>query len=168
MENDKFTKIDFGIGKSASGGNFNPRLVGNLRRLSQILTKPSLSAKIRQIMCKDWQKKKAEVVAANYSDRMVLGADTTVVLDNQITGKPVDLDDARRMLRLLSGNWHEVLTGVAVVQNGSTKVGLQNTRVKFVELSESAIEFLVKFGEPLDKAGRMQSKVQVASIYRRD
>lgn len=107
-------------------------------------------------------KEKAEVVAANYSDRMVLGADTTVVIDNQIIGKPVDLDDARRMLRLLSGNWHEVLTGVAVVQNGSTKVGLQNTRVKFVELSESAIEFLVKFGEPLDKAGAYAVQAQAA------
>ena len=107
-------------------------------------------------------KEKAEVVAANYSERMVLGADTTVVIDNQIIGKPVDLDDARRMLRLLSGNWHEVLTGVAVVQNGSTKVGLQNTRVKFVELSESAIEFLVRFGEPLDKAGAYAVQAQAA------
>ena len=107
-------------------------------------------------------KEKAEVVAANYSDRMVLGADTTVVIDNQIIGKPVDLDDARRMLRLLSGNWHEVLTGVAVVQNGSTKVGLQNTRVKFAELSESEIEFLVRFGEPLDKAGAYAVQAQAA------
>ena len=107
-------------------------------------------------------KEKAEVVAADHSDRIVLGADTTVVIDNQIIGKPLDLDDARRMLRLLSGNWHEVLTGVAVVQNGSTKVGLQNTRVKFVELSESAIEFLVRFGEPLDKAGAYAVQAQAA------
>lgn len=107
-------------------------------------------------------KEKAEVVAADHSDRIVLGADTTVVIDNQIIGKPLDLDDARRMLRLLSGNWHEVLTGVAVVQNGETKVGLQNTRVKFADLSESAIEFLVRFGEPLDKAGAYAVQAQAA------
>ena len=107
-------------------------------------------------------KEKAEFVAVNHLSRMVLGADTTVVIDNQIIGKPIDLDDARRMLKLLSGNWHEVLTGVSVVKNGLTKVGLQRTKVKFSDLSDNAIEFLVKFGEPLDKAGAYAVQAQAA------
>ena len=107
-------------------------------------------------------KEKAEFVAKNYPDQLVLGADTTVVIDDQIIAKPVDLDDARRMLRLLSGRTHEVLTGVAVVKNGETKVGLQSTKVKFAELTESEIEFLVKFGEPLDKAGAYAVQAQAA------
>lgn len=105
---------------------------------------------------------KAEAVAANYPEILVLGADTTVVIDNQIIGKPVDLDDARRMLRLLSGRTHEVLTGIAIAKNGETKVGLQRTKVKFKPLSEAEVEFLVEFGEPLDKAGAYAVQAQAA------
>src|SRR5437868_1786777 len=54
-------------------------------------------------------REKAEAVAVNYPDQFVLGADTTVVINSQMIAKPIDLDDARRMLRLLSANWHEVL-----------------------------------------------------------
>jgi septum formation protein len=93
---------------------------------------------------------------------IVLGADTTVVIDGAIIGKPVDLDDARRMIKLLSGNVHEVLTGVAIVANGSTNVGLERTRVEFAELSTSEIEFLVEFGDPLDKAGAYAVQAQAA------
>lgn len=107
-------------------------------------------------------KTKAEAVAIHHPNTMVLGADTTVVIDEQIIGKPVDLDDARRMLRLLSGRTHEVLTGVAVVKNGATCVGLQRTKVKFVELNDEQIEFLVEFGEPLDKAGAYAVQAQAA------
>ncbi len=107
-------------------------------------------------------KEKAEFVAVNYSNQIVLGADTTVVIDNQIIGKPVNFDDAKRMLKLLSGRTHEVLTGVAIVKNGETKVGLQRTKVKFAKLSDSEIEFLVKFGEPLDKAGAYAVQAQAA------
>lgn len=107
-------------------------------------------------------KTKAEAVAVNHPNRMVLGADTTVVIDEQIIAKPVDLDDARRMLRLLSGRIHEVLTGVAVAKNGETRVGLQRTKVKFAELNDEQIEFLVEFGEPLDKAGAYAVQAQAA------
>lgn len=107
-------------------------------------------------------KTKAETVAASHADEIVLGADTTVVIDGTIIGKPVDLDDARRMIKLLSGNVHEVLTGVAVVANGSTIVGIERTKVEFAELSTSEIEFLVKFGEPLDKAGAYAVQAQAA------
>lgn len=107
-------------------------------------------------------KTKAEAVALNYPDSLVLGADTTVVIDEQIIAKPVDLDDARRMLKLLSGRTHEVLTGVAVAKNGETFVGIQRTKVKFVELNDEQIEFLVEFGEPLDKAGAYAVQAQAA------
>ncbi len=59
---------------------------------------------------------KAEAVAGKYTNALVLGADTIVVIENQIVGKPKDTADARRMLKLLSGNWHEVLTGVSLVK----------------------------------------------------
>jgi septum formation protein len=105
---------------------------------------------------------KAEAVAAGNPRSVVLGADTTVVIHGQIIGKPADSDDARRMIRLLSGNWHEVLTGVAVAQNGSTRVGIQRTRVKFVEMTGDEIEFLVQKGDPLDKAGAYAVQAQAA------
>ncbi|MBK8464808.1 MAG: septum formation inhibitor Maf [Chloracidobacterium sp.] len=105
---------------------------------------------------------KAEAVAVNYPSGIVLGADTTVVIDQQILGKPVDLDDARRMLRTLAGNWHEVLTGIAVVKNGETNSALQRTRVKFSSMSEDEINFLADRGDPLDKAGAYAVQAQAA------
>ena len=109
---------------------------------------------------------KAEAVAQKYDDAIVLGADTTVVIDNQIIGKPVDLADARRMIKMLSGNWHEVLTGVAIVKVQSSKFkvqsSIQRTRVKFAEMTDEEIEFLVRFGEPLDKAGAYAVQAQAA------
>lgn len=109
---------------------------------------------------------KAAVVAGKFHDSIVLGADTTVVIDNKIIGKPADFDDARRMLRLLSGNWHEVLTGVALVKvsedNSQSFVDLQTTKVKFTNLSDFDIEFLVENGAPLDKAGAYAVQAQAA------
>lgn len=102
-------------------------------------------------------KTKAEAVAAQVENKIVLGADTTVVLDNEIIGKPTDLADARRMLEKLSNRWHEVLTGVALVNetanNQITKVAFERTRVKFAALTKAEIEHLIEFGAPLDKAG---------------
>ena len=109
---------------------------------------------------------KAETVAANHENAFVLGADTIVVIDNQIIGKPKDFDDARRMLKMLSGNWHEVLTGIALIKvserNFETKVDMQRTRVKFAEMNDAEIEFLVEKGEPLDKAGAYAVQAQAA------
>ncbi len=107
-----------------------------------------------------WEK--AVTVAASYPEEIVLGADTTVVINDEILGKPVDDEDARQMLKKLSGCWHEVLTGVAIVQNSKTAVGLQRTRVKFVELSDAEIDFLVEKGDPLDKAGAYAVQSQAA------
>lgn len=107
-------------------------------------------------------REKASAVAANFADKIVLGADTIVLLDGEIIGKPVDLDDARKMLKKLSGKWHEVLTGVALVRNKKIEVNFQRTRVKFAEMSDAEIEFLVKSGEPLDKAGAYAVQAQAA------
>ena len=105
---------------------------------------------------------KAETIASRHKGEIVLGADTTVVIDDQIMGKPLDVADAKRMLTMLSGRWHQVLTGVAVVRNGNTLVGLQRTRVKFAEMSEAEIVFLVRHGDPLDKAGAYAVQAQAA------
>jgi septum formation protein len=98
---------------------------------------------------------KAEAVARKLEQGLVLGADTTVVVDGQILGQPTDNDDARRILRLLSGRWHEVLTGAALVRAGSTqqRVDYELTRVRFSELTNAEIEWYVATQEPLDKAG---------------
>lgn len=97
---------------------------------------------------------KAEAVAAEVEHGLVLGADTTVVIDHQILGQPVDDDDARRMLQLLNGKWHEVLTGVALVRvGGESRVEYETTRVRFAEMSEREIDWYVSTGEPRGKAG---------------
>jgi septum formation protein len=97
---------------------------------------------------------KAEAVANRLEEGLVLGADTTVVVANQILGQPVDEADARRMLRLLNAKWHDVLTGVAVVRaGGETRVGYQTTRVRFAEMSEQEIDWYIATGEPFGKAG---------------
>jgi septum formation protein len=99
---------------------------------------------------------KAGAVASSRLFGLVLGADTVVVLeDGEILGKPRDADDARRMLRLLSGRWHEVLTGVALTQaeTGRALVGIERTRVRFSEMSDEEIDWHVLTGDPLDKAG---------------
>jgi septum formation protein len=84
---------------------------------------------------------------------VVLGADTTVVVERQILAKPEDAADARRMLRLLSGRTHEVLTGVHLAGDGIDDTRSASTRVTFDRLSDAEIEMYVAHGEPLDKAG---------------
>ena len=83
----------------------------------------------------------------------VLGADTTVTLDNHILGKPENFADAVRMLRMLSGRTHRVITGVAVVTAKRTEVAAEVTGVTFRTLSDQEIEDYVATGEPMDKAG---------------
>lgn len=107
-------------------------------------------------------REKSAAVAGQIPGEIVLGSDTTVVVDGQIIGKPVDMDDAKRMLRLLSGRRHEVLTGVAVVRGGDERVGLQRTAVKFAEMSAAEIDFLAENGDPLDKAGAYAVQAQAA------
>ncbi len=93
-------------------------------------------------------------------DLAVLGADTTVAVDDlilgkpdHILGKPEDAADAARMLRLLSGRTHRVITGVALVASGSVEVAAEVTAVRFLTLSEREIADYIATGEPMDKAG---------------
>jgi septum formation protein len=83
----------------------------------------------------------------------VLAADTTVTLDNQILGKPSEPADAARMLRLLSGRTHQVITGIAIVTATSTHVAAETTAVTFIALSDKDIADYIATGEPMDKAG---------------
>jgi septum formation protein len=100
---------------------------------------------------------KAETVAKRISSpRLVLGADTVVVIDGEILGQPRDDSDACRMLKLLSGKWHEVVTGIALMRAGRTAQVLidhETTRVRFCEISADEIDWYVSTGEPRDKAG---------------
>lgn len=86
-------------------------------------------------------------------DLPVLGADTTVVIDGDVLGKPADAGEAMAMLQRLSGREHRVLTAVALVAAGRESVRLSDTRVRFRQLSAAVIERYVATGEPLDKAG---------------
>src|SRR5262252_6158601 len=98
---------------------------------------------------------KAQHIAQQFPTAVVLGADSVVVLDQQILGKPRDLADARHMLTRLSGRQHHVLTGVAVIHQAQHFVRLDavSTLVHFRPLSPSDIEPYLATGEPLDKAG---------------
>ena len=95
----------------------------------------------------------AELSSQNSGPLQVLGADTTVVLDKAILGKPEDSADAARMLRLLSGRTHRVITGIALVTAEDTKVAAEATSVEFLALSDEEIADYVATGEPMDKAG---------------
>ena len=99
---------------------------------------------------------KALTVAVERPETWVLGADTTVVVDGEILNKPEDAQDAARMLRLLSGRVHEVITAVCLARVGKVRVvdlRAETTRVTFSELSDADVAFYVSTGEPMDKAG---------------
>ena len=96
---------------------------------------------------------KARAVLALRPGARVLGADTTVTIDGEILGKPLDGDDAARMLRKLSGRPHEVHTGVAVVSSAGVRSDVETTRVWFEVMTDEDISWYVATGEPMDRAG---------------
>jgi len=99
---------------------------------------------------------KADTVARRFPGELVLAADTVVVSDEDILGQPRDDEDARRMLRVLSGRWHMVLTGVALVRLGNPPRALvehATTRVLFREMMPDEIDWYVSTEEPRGKAG---------------
>jgi septum formation protein len=98
---------------------------------------------------------KAQTIAGGLERGLVLGADTTVVVDGEILGQPNDDEDAKRMLRLLSGRSHEVVTAVAFVaaRTNVSVVGHRQTLVRFAEMSAKDISWYVSTGEPKGKAG---------------
>jgi septum formation protein len=96
---------------------------------------------------------KARAVHARFPTATVLGADTTVVLENEIMNKPTDPADAERMLRALSGRIHQVYTGIAVVTPTAERFHLETTHVTFSEIGEDDLARYIASGDPLDKAG---------------
>jgi septum formation protein len=98
-------------------------------------------------------REKALAVAKKRPKDIVLGADTVVVIDSQILGKPTSTADAARMLRMLSGRTHQVVTGVCLVDSGRCSVASETTWVTMSEISEKHIAEYVASGEPMDKAG---------------
>jgi septum formation protein len=96
---------------------------------------------------------KALAIARQHPNDCVLGADTVVVIDGQILGKPADPADAERMLRLLSGREHEVITGVCLVADGKSFVATETTLVTVNEITDQEIADYIATGEPMDKAG---------------
>lgn len=103
---------------------------------------------------------KARAIAAQVNGAAVLAADTVVVVDDHILGKPQDGDDAKRMLWMLSGRTHQVLTGVALMParlaeptGGVIETSVEVTHVEFAVLDQAEIDWYVATGEPSDKAG---------------
>jgi septum formation protein len=101
------------------------------------------------------REKALHVAATSPPASFVLGADTVVVIDGEMLGKPSDLEDATRMLRLLSGRTHQVHTGICLVRapDAIEAVKHETTLVTFRELDEEEIRSYVESGEPMDKAG---------------
>ena len=98
-------------------------------------------------------REKALAVAGQRPHDIVLGADTVVVVDGQLLGKPSDTADAERMLRMLSGREHQVITGVCLVFSGQPSVASETTLVTVSEITDGEIADYVASGEPMDKAG---------------
>jgi len=98
-------------------------------------------------------REKASAVANRQPDRITIAADTIVVINKKVLGKPVDTEDARRMLSMLSGREHTVITAVAVARGRKLRSAIEEVRVKFRRLRDDEIDAYIATGEPMDKAG---------------
>lgn len=96
---------------------------------------------------------KAKVIQQKFSDKIIIAADTIVVLNNEIIGKPVDRNDAVAILNKLSGHHHQVMTGVAILKGDRSVSFVDITDVEFHQLNKEQIEFYVDKYKPYDKAG---------------
>jgi septum formation protein len=106
-----------------------------------------------QVFAERMAREKARAVWAGTRNEYVLGADTIVVVDDLVLGKPENEQDAARMLRLLSGRKHQVITGVCLVGINFEDVRSETTTVHFSALSDDDIRAYIATGEPMDKAG---------------
>ncbi|MBQ9827865.1 MAG: septum formation inhibitor Maf [Lachnospiraceae bacterium] len=104
-------------------------------------------------MVAELSKRKAAAVAKDRKDCIVIGADTVVSIDGRVLGKPENEEDAFSMLRTLSGNTHQVFTGVTVVCNDESYTFTERTDVRFSHLTDDEIRAYIGTGEPMDKAG---------------
>jgi len=98
-------------------------------------------------------REKAEAIFAKHPQATVLGADTIVVCNEEILGKPADAQDAARMLQMLSGRVHQVITGVALISPYGIQTQTDTTTVAMRKISEEEIKIYIATGEPMDKAG---------------
>ena len=96
---------------------------------------------------------KANAVFKNHKDKIVIGADTIVKINNEVLGKPRDEQEAKQMLQKLSNNYHEVVTGVTILSEDKVETFSSIALVKFCELSKEEIDEYIKTKEPMDKAG---------------
>lgn len=110
---------------------------------------------------------KAKAVADKEASNAVLGADTVVVLDGKIYGKPINQADARRMLCLLSGKTHMVYTGIALIKGAKIWCDFEKTTVTFSKLTEEEIEAYLRAGESIDKAGAYGVQGMAAAFIER-
>ncbi|MFZ5817182.1 MAG: Maf family protein [Bacillota bacterium] len=107
---------------------------------------------------------KARAIAARNPDALVIGADTIVVVDEEILGKPADRSEAIAMLERLAGREHQVMTGVALIRGRREQVAHEETTVRFGPLTREQIERYVDSGEPMDKAGAYGIQGRAAAL----
>ena len=112
-------------------------------------------------------REKASAIATRDPDRITIGADTVVVINRKVLGKPVDTADAARMLRMLSGREHTVITAVAVSRGKKLRSAVEEVRVKFRRISGDEIDAYIATGEPMDKAGAYGIQGYGATIVER-
>lgn len=115
-------------------------------------------------------RKKAEAVASTSRDALIIGADTIVVLKNKILGKPADNDEARAMLEALSGQTHQVFTGIALIlkkdgRGVQKRTFAEETKVTFGSLTQEEINAYTATGSPLDKAGAYGIQDDPGSLF---
>lgn len=112
-------------------------------------------------------REKASAIATRNPDLITIGADTVVVVNRKVLGKPADADDAARMLRMLSGREHTVITAVAVSRGKKLRSAIEEVRVKFRQLRDDEIDAYIAMGEPMDKAGAYGIQGYGATIVER-
>jgi septum formation protein len=112
-------------------------------------------------------REKASAIATRDPDLITIGADTVVVINRKVLGKPADADDAARMLRRLSGREHTVITAVAVSRGRKLRSAIEEVRVKFRRLRDDEIAAYIAMGEPMDKAGAYGIQGYGATIVER-
>lgn len=114
-----------------------------------------ITSSIPEEAVKELSLQKAKEVSGKYDGDVIIGADTVVAVDGKILGKPADRADAVRMLRLLQGKEHQVITGVTVIlkESGKTVSFAEVTKVYIFPMTEEQIEQYIETGEPMDKAG---------------
>ncbi len=121
-------------------------MVPNISEIQRVGEKP-------QDFCSRISKQKALEVARGYPESLVIGADTVVVIDGKILGKPLDNAQARDYLTLLQDKVHEVFTGYTIIFGTRHKTKVVMTRVHFREMTTEEISWYISTGEPIDKAG---------------